>query len=216
MGLLLSRAACFVAIILLGALLRRVGFFKKEDMALLAKISLRITLPAAVVSSFAGKTLAPELLVIAAIGLVMNILLMGLGWLANLRKGPKEQAFGILNLSGCNVGAFTLPFLQSFLGSEAVMVASLFDMGNAAIGLGTSYGVASTVQDGSGFSFKRVGKAMITSPTLIAYVTMTVLTLLHVRLPGIVTEFAGIVGSANTFVAMLLIGVGFELSLESS
>lgn len=214
MAALISRAGCFVAIIFLGALLRRLGFFKKEDMALLARISLRITLPAAVVSSFAGKTLAPELLVIALLGLGMNILLMGLGWLVNLRRGPKEQAFGIVNLSGCNVGAFTLPFVQSFLGAGAVMVASLFDMGNAAIGLGTSYGVAATVQDGKGFSFKRVGKAMLTSPTLIAYVAMTVLTLLHIRLPGFVTEFAGLVGSANTFVAMLMIGVGFELQLD--
>lgn len=211
---LITRAGCFVAIILLGAVLRRLGFFKKEDMSLLAKISLRITLPAAIVSSFAGKTLAPQLLVISLVGLGMNILLMGLGWLANLRRGPRAQAFGIVNLAGCNVGAFTLPFVQSFLGSGAVMVASLFDMGNAAIGLGTSYGVASTVQDGKGFSFKRVGKAMISSPTLIAYVTMTALTLLHIRLPKAVTEFATIVGSANTFVAMLMIGVGFELSLD--
>ena len=213
---LITQAGCFVGIILLGALLRRVGFFKREDMALLAKISLRITLPAAIVSSFAGKTLAPDLLVIALLGLGMNILLMGVGWLANLRRSRREQAFGIVNLSGCNVGAFTLPFVQTLLGTEAVMVASLFDMGNAVIGLGTSYGIAATVQDGQRFSFKRLGKTVSTSPTIITYVVMTCLTLLHIRLPAPVTEFADLVGRSNTFVAMLMIGVGFELTLDKS
>lgn len=213
---LFSQAGCFVAIIMLGALLRKVGFFKREDMGLLAKISLRITLPAAIVSSFSGKTLAPSLLLLAVVGLVMNMLLMAVGWVSNLRRSRKEQAFGIVNLAGCNVGAFTVPFVQSILGAEAVVVASLFDLGNAIIGLGTSYGVAATVQDGKGFSFGRVGKTIVTSPTILAYVIMTVLTLLGVQLPGAIVEFADLVGRSNTFIAMLMIGVGFELTLDKS
>ena len=212
----LIRAGCFVAIIFLGALLRRVGFFKESDFLILSRISLRITLPAAIVSSFAGKTIDPSLLTIVLFGLGMGVLCMIVGYLSNLGKEKSRQAFDVLNLTGCNVGALTIPFVQSVLGPGAVIVASLFDVGNAAIGLGTSYGIASAIQEGGRFSFKRLGKNLLSSVALITYIIMTALTLLGVSLPGFVLELAGVMGGANTFVAMLMIGVGFRLSLNRS
>ena len=41
---ILTRAGCFIAIILLGMVLRRVGFFKQEDFYVLSKIVVKITL----------------------------------------------------------------------------------------------------------------------------------------------------------------------------
>ena len=38
MEAILTRAGCFVGLIVMGYLLRRVGFFKQEDFALLSKI----------------------------------------------------------------------------------------------------------------------------------------------------------------------------------
>ena len=213
---LLARAGCFVAIIVLGAVLRRVGFFKESDFGLLGKISLRITLPAAIVTSFAGKTIDLSLLTVILIGLGMGVLYMAVAYVVNLKRPREKCAFELLNLSGCNVGAFTIPFLQSFLGSGAVVVASLFDVGNAAIGLGTSYGIALSIRDGKGFSWKRIGKALSTAVALMTYIGMVILSLLRIRLPQPVLDFAGIVGSANTFVAMLMIGVGFKLSANKS
>ncbi len=209
---LLIRAGCFVAIIVLGAVLRKIGFFKETDFTLLSKISLRITLPAAIVASFADKTVDPALLTIVLLGLGMGVLYMAVGYLVNIRNGKEQQAFELLNLSGCNVGAFTIPFLQSFLGGGAVVVASIFDVGNAAIGLGTSYGIALSVKEGKGFSWKRIGKALSRAVALMTYVVMVILSLLHIRLPKPMLDFADIVGSANTFVAMLMIGVGFRLN----
>ena len=209
---LLIRAGCFVAIIVLGAVLRKIGFFKESDFTLLSKISLRITLPAAIVASFADKTVDPTLLTIVLLGLGMGVLYMAVGYLVNIRNGKEQQAFELLNLSGCNVGAFTIPFLQSCLGGGAVVVASIFDVGNAAIGLGTSYGIALSVKEGKGFSWKRIGKALSRAVALMTYVVMVILSLLHIRLPQPMLDFADIVGSANTFVAMLMIGVGFRLN----
>jgi predicted permease len=50
---ILLRAGSFIAIIFLGYFLKRIGFFKQEDFALLSKITIRITLPCAIVTSFA-------------------------------------------------------------------------------------------------------------------------------------------------------------------
>ena len=52
---ILVRAGCFVAIILLGYTLRKVGYFKSEDFSVLSKIVIKITLPASIVYSFSGK-----------------------------------------------------------------------------------------------------------------------------------------------------------------
>ena len=51
MGAILMRAACFILIIILGHVLRRIGFFKKDDFYVLSKTVLKITLPAAIISN---------------------------------------------------------------------------------------------------------------------------------------------------------------------
>ena len=56
----LSRAACFIAIIFLGYFLRRSGFFKADDFQVISRIVLKITLPAAIVYSFADKVIVSE------------------------------------------------------------------------------------------------------------------------------------------------------------
>ena len=52
---LLIRAGSFVAIIVLGWLLRRAGLFQERDFGGLSNIVIKITLPAAIITSFAGK-----------------------------------------------------------------------------------------------------------------------------------------------------------------
>ena len=59
---ILTRAGCFIAIILLGMVLRRVGFFKQEDFYVLSKIVVKITLTAAIVKSFVGRELEPSMI----------------------------------------------------------------------------------------------------------------------------------------------------------
>ena len=52
---IIMRAGCFVSIILIGFILRRINFFDEHAFKVLSKIVVRITLPAAIVHSFIGK-----------------------------------------------------------------------------------------------------------------------------------------------------------------
>ena len=113
---ILLRAACFVAIIILGAVLRRTGFFRKEDFDLLGRIVIRITLPAAIVTNFAGRELDYSLLMLIGVGFLCGALHMLTAWLLNRRRGSTACAFAVLNSSGVNIGNFVLPFAQGFLG----------------------------------------------------------------------------------------------------
>ena len=209
---ILTRADCFAAIIVLGITLRRLGVFKETDFRVLSTIVIKITLPATIIYSFAGQSIDPSMLTIAAIGLGGGILYLLLGYLLNLRSGKDLRAFEMLNLPGYNIGNFTLPFVQSFLGPVGVITTSLFDTGNAVVCLGGAYGVASSIKAGGRFDLRRVGKALGTSVPFLCYIIVVSLNLLHIRLPGPVIECAGIIANANAFMAMLMIGVGFRIS----
>ena len=209
---ILTRAGCFAAIILLGMALRKLGVFQASDFRILSTIVIKITLPATIISSFAGQTIDPSMLTLAAVGLGGGLVYLLLGLLLNLRNGKDRRAFEMLNLPGYNIGNFTLPFVQSFLGPVGVITTSLFDTGNAVVCLGGAYGVASSVKAGGKFDLRRVGKALATSVPFLCYILVVSLNLLRIRLPGPIIECAGIIANANAFMAMLMIGVGFRIS----
>lgn len=208
---ILIRAGSFVAIILLGFILRRVGFFNENAVPVLAKIVINITLPAAIISGFSGKQIDSSMLSLTLIGLGISLLYMALAFLLNRRNGKEKQAFHMVNLSGYNIGNFTLPFIQSFLGPIGVIATSLFDVGNACICLGASHSVGKLVLESKNFSVKKVGLSLLKSVPFMCYIIMTILNLARISLPSLVTTFAEIIGNANPFLAMFIIGIGFKI-----
>lgn len=213
---ILGRAGCFIAIIILGYVLRKINFFKEGDFTVISKIVLKITLPAAIVSSFAGKEIDIALLSLALISISQGIIYMIVMYVINVKRGKDAQAFEILNTAGSNIGNFTLPFAQSFLGPMGVITTSLFDVGNACICLGGAYGVASIVKGGGKFSPLKIIKALSKSVAFDTYIVMVFLLIFNLKLPGVVVSFAEIIASANAFMAMFMIGVGFKLSGDRS
>lgn len=211
---ILLRAGSFIAIIVMGYLLKRIGFFKQEDFTVLSKIVIRITLPCAIVTSFAGKTIDPALLSLTFIAIGCGITYISVAYLINRNHSREQQSFEMLNLPGYNIGTFVIPFAQSFLGSLGVIAVSLFDTGNAVICLGGAYSVAAMVKDGNGFSLKRVVSALVRSVPFMTYMIMLLVNLFRLRVPGFVLSVAGIGTNANAFMAMLMIGVGFKLELS--
>lgn len=209
---ILLKALCYVAVIVLGYVLRRVGFFGPETFGLLAKIVLKITLPAAIISTSAGRSLDAGLLAIALLNVAVCALYMGVGYLLNRNNTPAQKGFAIINFPGYNIGTFALPFTQSFLGPMGVIATNLFDVGNSFVCLGGAYCVAAAVKDGTGFSFRRILRSAVTSVALMTHLVMVVLNLCRLSLPGPVLSLAEIIGNANAFLAMLMLGVGMDLS----
>lgn len=213
---ILTRAGSFIGIILLGYFLKKIGFFKDEDFTILSRITIRITLPATIVTSFAGKEIDPAMLSLTFLAIACGLIYIAIGYFTNRNKSKEQQAFEMLNLAGYNIGTFVIPFAQSFLGSLGVIAVSLFDTGNAVICLGGAFSLASMIKDGSGFSVKRIVSALGRSVPFVFYITMLTLNLAKIPIPDFVVSFAGTIGSANAFMAMLMIGVGFKLGGEKS
>ncbi len=213
---ILTRAGSFVAIIILGYVLKLIGFFKQEDFTILSRITIRITLPAAIITSFASKEIDMSLLSLGLLGLSGGLLYVLLGFVCNQKASREDRAFAMLNLAGYNIGTFVLPFAQSFLGPMGVIAASLFDTGNSMVCLGGAYSLAAMVKDGSGFSIKRILRSLFRSVPFVCYVVILTMKLFHIPTPELVISCAGIIGNANAFMAMLMIGVGLNLKWKRS
>lgn len=211
---ILVKAGCYIAIILFGMGLRRIGFFKESDFSVLSKIVIKITLPASVLANTAGMEIAPALLALVGLGFGCAAIQVVIAWLINRKSDKEQRAFEMLNMSGYNIGVFAMPFVGGFLGSTGVLTCSLFDGGSAVVTLGGAFGVASAVKDGAGFDVKRIFKALGTSVPFLTYLAVNLMNILHIAVPGPILSCAGIIGGANAFLAMLMIGVGFQLNLD--
>ena len=212
----LIRAGSFAAIIVLGFLMKKLGVFKDSDFSVLSNVTLKITLPAVIITNFANKDLDPSMFILTFLAIFCGAIYILMGFLLNLRNGKEQRAFEILNFPGYNIGCFALPFVQNFLGPAGVMATCLFDIGNGFICLGGAFSIASMVKDGAKFSIKRIVRTLFKSIPFILYLVMPILCLTHVRIPEAVISFATIIGNANAFVAMLMLGVGFKLTANKS
>ncbi len=213
----LIKALSFILIIVMGYVLKRKGFFKPEDFYLISKIVIRITLPCAIISNFSNFTMEKSLLLLFFLGIGCNLIMVGIGYLMNLKKGGEQQAFDMINLSGYNIGNFTLPFIQNFLGPAGFAATSLFDAGNAVMNTGVTYTLAVMAKgEQEKMSLKKAMKDLLSSIPFDAYMIMLILAWFQIPVPGLVVSFAATVGGANTFLALLMIGIGFEIRMEKA
>lgn len=211
----LIKATSFILIIAIGYLLKRKGFFRADDFYLISRIVLKITLPAAIVSNFSRITMDMSLLLMCLVGFLCNVLMVVVGYLINLKNSPDEKAFDMINLSGYNIGNFTIPFVQSFLGPVGFAVTSLFDAGNSVMCTGITFTAASSVAGGSQkVNFRLVLRKLFSSIPFDAYIIMTVLVILNIRLPELCVTLADTIGASNAFLALFMIGIGFEIRLD--
>jgi predicted permease len=210
----LVNAFAYVLIIAGGYGLKRFGVFQVNDFRVLAKIVLNLTLPAAVIVNFNKIALDTSLLALVAMGFVCTLVHIGAGYGLGRRHGVIAQAFNMQNFSGYNIGVFALPFILNFIGPVGVAAICLFDVGNSLLVMGGTYALASSVlHEGRRNGVWHFVKTILSSTTMVVYLIMTALSLLHVKVPAEPMVLVSKVAMANGFLAMLMIGIGFELHL---
>lgn len=198
----------------LGHLLVRLHILECSDAQILSKIILKITLPAVVILNFSRINLQPAMLVTAFVGFIQAFLFLICGFL--LGEDRNRKAFSMTILGGSNIGNFALPFAMVFLGAEGSMLSSIYDIGNGLIALGGGYSLAVAVKKGKGsFSIKTIGTTLIRSTPLIAAFIMISVSFLRIQIPDVILSVVSIPANANTFLAMLMLGISFQLPKNS-
>lgn len=210
-----TKSIVYLLIIITGYILKKLHFFQPSDFTFIARLVCNITIPCAIITSFASFDFEISLLWLILIGVFANLLLIFLGLLVSIRKPSEHRAFFMLNMSGFNFGSFSLPYIQSFFSPTAVVAACLVDMGNSFFCTGGSYAIAGAIMDKREKGWmKTFAKRIFSSLPVDVYLTMTLLSILGVSLPTFVLTFADTVGSANAFLAMLMIGVSLSLQIK--
>lgn len=209
-----SAVAGLAAVVLLGWIFKRVGWAPPSSVGIFSKIIIYITLPALIVTSFNSTVIEPSLFLVTAVGVVAILVQMGVGvFVLERAGGPREKVFALLNQGNYNVGNFAIPFLATLVGPSAVVTAAMFDVGQGVLVAGVGYASAMAIARGGRLTPWSVLREALRNPVMVAYIGMLVLRSLGVTLPAPVIEATARIGSANTFLALFMLGVALELRL---
>lgn len=215
MSNVLTQTIVYVILLFAGYGFKKAGIFKVEDTDFLKKVILYLTMPAMAVNGLKDLELQPSFLWCFLAGFGTSTILMLVGMAATRKKSPEEKVMYLFNLNTYNIGNFAIPFLTGLLSTDGFAALCLFDIGVAIYLYGIDYSLAEAVKGGkSRFSLKFLLKKIFTSPITDMYLLMILLAALHLRLPEPVLKLASVMGNANSFLAMLSIGILFELKLD--
>lgn len=217
MSNVLTQTIVYVILLFAGYGFKKAGIFKVEDTDFLKKVILYLTMPAMAVNGLKDLELQPSFLWCFLAGFGTSTILMLVGMAATRKKSPEEKVMYLFNLNTYNIGNFAIPFLTGLLSTDGFAALCLFDIGVAIYLYGIDYSLAEAVKGGkSRFSLKFLLKKIFTSPITDMYLLMILLAALHLRLPEPILKLASVMGNANAFLAMLSIGILFELKLDKN
>lgn len=85
----LIKSLTFILIIVIGYTLKKVDVLKKSDANVVATIIMNITLPCALLTSANGIELDATILILITIGIISNVVMMIIGYIASIKMMRK-------------------------------------------------------------------------------------------------------------------------------
>ncbi len=208
--IVLTQIGIFIFLILMGILAVKLGYLDEKSLGGLSKIVMRMALPAYIfINTVEGATrqgLYQSLLMIPlAAGMYLMLLFMSF----LLEKvfhlgGNRRKVFRAISMFG-NVGFMGIPLVVELYPDTALLYIALFTILDQ--GLFWTYGVTLTqpvTAEKQKFSLK--GLKNLLSPALVAILLGTVLVLLGLHLPGVLTTALSKLGGASMPLSLIYIG----------
>ncbi|MDV4150470.1 AEC family transporter [Clostridium sp. AL.422] len=215
MNIVLENAGTFFLIIFLGYIFKAKHILKKEDSKKIAKIVLNITLPCALLSSVSKLEVGPTMFLLILAGICFNVIMLSIGYIMAKKRDKETQAAHMLNVSGYNIGNFAIPFAQYFYPGAGIAYISMFDIGNAFMGLGLTYSIASSVVNRKEkFSIKEIIKKLVSSVAFDTYMFIFLISILNIEIPKFIQDITFRIGSANTFLSMFTVGLLLDFKIN--
>ncbi len=217
MASILEKIGAYVFIIALGWFLRSRGMFSQADARRLGVLIVNVTLPAALIRNADAIIVGPELPLLAFIAVAASLITLYAGFLLAKKKRNPETSAIMLTTSTYNVGGFLLPFVEMFYPGTGVAYLCMFDIGNAVMGLGISYALAKAASDPDRkLTFPSMMKTLFSSVPFVTYLILFGFSLFSLHLPQIVIDFADVIGNANGFLSMFMIGILIDFSIPKA
>ena len=208
--IVLNQIGIFLILIIFGILAVKFGILDEHSLGSVSKLVMRMALPAYIfINTAEGATrqgLAESFLVIPlaiALYLMLFLLSLLLEKVFHL-KGNRGHVFRAIVMFG-NVGFMGIPLVVELYPDTALLYISLFTILDQ--GLFWTYGVSLTKpvsEQKEKISLKNLKNLL--SPALVAIVGATVLVLLNIHLPKLLTTTLSKLGTASMPLSLLYIG----------
>ncbi|MGN1280700.1 MAG: AEC family transporter [Succinivibrio sp.] len=219
MSMPLINASTVIAIFLLGYFFKRFKLVGIGSAKELSYVVMYVTLPCAILSGTSGAIdLEATLYFIIPLAFCISLLFPLLGYFI-ARRDPQKCVYTMLNLGGFNIGNFILPFMQSILTPEGFIALCLFDVVNAFFCFGGVYCLALYMNRkgfNSGFqvNLKTILIELSKSITSYCCIISIVLSASGLVIPSQALHAIKMVGGANTFLCMFIIGVALNFDIS--
>lgn len=212
------KVAAFVTIIVAGYVGGHTGRLDKSTGSILSKIVFNFTLPCAVINAFGSAEFSHDLLWLFVVGVVFNFVSY-FGMLAFVRNDERtDRILYLCNISGYNIGCFALPFVLAFFPPTQAVAICLFDAGNSIMMSGGTYALTSVLagEEKPAHPLRLVAKRLFSSVTIDAYLVMVLLAVAGIGIPAEVVQFTAPMANANAFLAMFMLGLMTNLSVDAT
>lgn len=219
MGNILLRAFSLIAILIIGIVMHAAGFLRDEASDVVKKMLMYLTLPAAIITNFSKiDALDSSMIILILMGIAANGAMILIGAFLTCGKTTDQKALYMNCLPAYNIGAFCLPYIQSFMPAMANVTVCLFDAGNSIMCTGGTYSIVSEYlsERKGGVKLKSILKRLTSSMPLMTYLVMIILALLHIKLPEAAITLVSPAASANPFMAMFMLGLLFRMEKNIS
>lgn len=212
---ILVRAIGFLMVIALGYVLKLQKIVRREDAGIFSAIVMNVTLPCAILASASSVRLGGGMIIPLLLGFVMNLVMDGIGYWEARGRGSMAQSIGLVQISGYNIGTFTLPFVQAFFPVTYLVPVLLFDTGNALMVLGGNYTLATSLdREREKMGFATIVRNLFGSIPFAIYLLTFVLSGLGLQIPSQILSVTSIAANANPFLAMLMLGIMIDVQIE--
>ena len=215
----LLTVASLTAIIMMGVILPRIVEIPHSFIDIISKIVFNVTVPCAIFYAFVTSEFDASFLILVGVGFVCTFIPWFVALLLTWREDRDHKVFMMCNISGYNIGNFVLPFAMALFPSHTIVAACLFDAGNSLMVNGGVYPFTSAlVEKGTSLAGRIVLalKRLVTSVPFDLYALLVILSAAGIQIPEQAAVFIEPFAHANAFLAMLLIGLMVNFSIDRS
>jgi malate permease and related proteins len=212
-----AQFAINLLIIAVGWVVRRFLVGEEEGVALV-RVTMNVTLPALIVSTFATMRFRASLALLPALAIAYGLMMVAVGLLVFRKLPRRERGQAIFLLPGFNIGLFAYPLVEGALGRDALQYLAMFDMGVAVISFVVVLAIGQHFarEPGSGLSLGPTVRAMLKTVPLIVYLVSVLLSAVGLRYPAPLVAVAQQLAQANMPLALLILGMYLRFDAVAS
>ncbi len=204
------------ALITMGFLIKKFNYITEVEGKVISKFLMHTTFPALMIISTARVKLQYNLMLIPLLCLLLGAFSIGVAWLAFKNKPLKLRGILLMASGGLNVGLFGFPLIEGIWGTQAILYAVMFDIGNTIMIFGVVYPIGNYFANKGkeGINLRKIVIRVFSLPPVTGMMIGLFLNITHVEVPQIAFDFLEVLAKANKALVLLLMGIylSFELN----